>query len=217
MHPSPPASIYPSLCHRHHTEAHVSLLTPHDQTSHFPSAPHAEIRAYRAKGCTNTPAQRQPQGARHPAPPSASAPSSIPALPPLAGGWFGHSLPAQSRHLSCPVSSPLLPSQHQLPQLCRTPDGQTGLQPCRDPATARPPLPSPPASSSLAAARPGSHRDSCRVTTEGRRSTGTIADAHSERHTHTLDFSQPGGCSAPAQGQLAGLMCNALACDTRPH
>lgn len=141
-------------------------------------------------------------------------PASQPCLPLLGAGLGTPSrLRAICPVLSPPLSSPLSTSSHN----CRTPDGQAGLQPCRDPATARAPPPSPPASSSLAAAHPGSHKDSCRVTTEGRRSTGTIADAHSERHTHTLDFSQPGGCSAPTQGQLVGLMCNALACDTGPH
>lgn len=44
---------------------------------------------------------------RVPMPPSAGA-----ALPPLAGGRFGHSLPARSRHPSRPVSSPLRTKSH---------------------------------------------------------------------------------------------------------
>lgn len=167
-------------------------LTQHDRTSHSPSAPRAEIHTCRAKGCTNVAgteraarctAPRVPASNDAPPAPALGCRRPRAALPPHAGGWFGHSLPALSRHLSCPVSSPLLPSRHQL---CRTPsDGQIGLQPCRDPATARAPPPSSPASSSLAAARTHSHKDSCRVTAEGHRATGTIANAHSKRHTHT--------------------------------
>lgn len=131
-----------------------------------------------------------------------------PSVPPLAGGWFGHSLPAQSRHLPCPVSSPLLPSLHQLPQLCTTPsDGQAGLQACRHPGTARAPSPSPPAGRSLAAAHTRSHEDDSGATAEGHSSTGTIANARSERHTHAHPALLPARrlCSCPGTAGSADV------------
>lgn len=198
----PPAATCLPPFHEHHTGA----MSPASPRVTKPPVPHqrpgqgfvpAELTV---RECAGHRGSRKVQSTRVRTP---AQPRSLPLW-----GCFGHSLPARSRHLPGPVSSPLLPSPHQLPQLCRTPDGRTGLQPCRAPAPASAPPPSPPASSALPAAQARSPEDrSSRATAEGHGAAGRIANAPSERHGRTLDFSQPGGAlrSCPGTAGRAGV------------
>lgn len=180
-------------------------LPPHPVSPNrpFPTSAPGRASCTQSSGSMNVPGTGAAARCRAPRVRTPAQPRSPPRW-----GCFGHSLPARSRHPPGPVSSPLLPSPHQLPQLCRTPDGRTGLQPCRAPAPASAPPPSPPASSALPAAPARSPEDrSSRATAEGHGAAGTIANAPSERHKRTLDFSQPGGelCSCPGTAGRAGV------------
>lgn len=158
------------LCAACITWSHMSPAQ-HSRSFPPPSAPCTEIRAHAAKEFTERRAPRTHA--------CANAPQRRGCAPSPRWGPV-RALPPSSEPPSVP--SCLLPSPHQIPQLCSTPsDGQPVLQPLR----------APPGSPQTSRSLPAPHGDSCSVTAVGRGATGTIANARSEGRTAALDFSQP--------------------------
>lgn len=128
------------------------------------------------------------------------------ARPPLAGGWFGHSLPARSRHLSCPVSSPLSTNSHNSAELllmARPGSSRAETQPQREPPSKPPGKQlSGRSTHSLTQGQLQSHRRGTQIRGNNSKCTQRAA------HTHTLDFSQPGGalCSCPRTADVPAGM-----------